>query len=476
MNRPCLKSVASSPIAGSADAKVPLTHVAFNTMRRSTSQLKTFTDPTVSGSDEHGPINDFISPSERRLSACHLIDNEPPSIPPVMSRLVQCRCRSHCLTFNPETQSYEGEGALVPKSTAANHQQDDVRSRTLDAFTEDVATQVLRYSPPAVLHCQHALHPESDNRRLPPGSHDQPRLNDLYFTLEAETAYRCTWAPINHSLAFAAPPPPTLQYRHPLTSELHTPNREPYALDPRNIANAAYLENESRLCAIFGVLGQRPVCDVRDHLLTRVYEGLAMMERHKEAEWNRQRAGSLARLHGHSVVETGMYGVSAFLEPHSTNFQIRSLLQELAPGKSSYLHFLPDHSHPPPIFSDTQACNFSYDRWHPKRLESGKSATRNCRPTPKGPSYNRQQNGFRPPHNIVSPMSRLLCPVPLSWDGIPYPPPEHNRTLYAPPSSRERPLRGPVVERTPNWWYDPQSSLSKIRPSEPQRMGGAAPG
>ena len=42
MNRPCTKCVASPLIAGSADVKAPLTRVAFNTMRHSTSQLRTF--------------------------------------------------------------------------------------------------------------------------------------------------------------------------------------------------------------------------------------------------------------------------------------------------------------------------------------------------------------------------------------------------------------------------------------------------
>jgi len=217
-----------------------------------------------------------------------------------MSRLVRCTCRSYCLTFNPETQSYEGEGALVSKSTATNHRQDDLRLPALDTFTENVAKQVLSYSPPI----------ESLNQQSPPpGSYDQFRPDDLYFMLEAEASYRCTWTPTNQSLVFAAGPSPTLQYRYPSTFETHTPNREPYMLDPGNIANRAYLENENRLCEILRVLGRQPVSDVRDRLLTRVYEGLAMMERHKEVEWNRRRVGSVARQHDYSVVDTGTWGL-----------------------------------------------------------------------------------------------------------------------------------------------------------------------
>lgn len=220
-----------------------------------------------------------------------------------MTNLVRCTCRSHCLTFNPATQSYEGEGGLVSKSTAANHRQDDFQFRTLDTFTESVATQVLNYSPPAGFHNQDTP---------PPGSHDQLSLDSLYFVLEMEVASRCGWAPINHSLVFATASP-TLQYQHPSIPQLPTPNREPYALDPMNPMNSPYLENESRLCEILVTLERRPVSDVRDRLISRVHEGILAMEHHKEKEWNRQRAGLIARSHGYSVVDTGV-SVSGFHE------------------------------------------------------------------------------------------------------------------------------------------------------------------
>lgn len=233
-----------------------------------------------------------------------------------MSRLVRCTCRSHCLTFNPDTQSYEGEGGLVPKSTAANHRQDDLQFQTLDAFTESVATQVLNYSPPTEFH----------NRYSPPPD-DQSPQDGLYFVLEAETAYRCTWAPINRPLVFAVDPPPTLRYQYPSTPQLYTPNREPYALDPVNPANATYLENESRLCEIFAALGRQPASEVRDSLIARVHEGFLAMERHKETEWNRQRAGSIARNHGYSVVDTSASASSLSETPLSTSSEIRLLFQ-----------------------------------------------------------------------------------------------------------------------------------------------------
>jgi len=236
-----------------------------------------------------------------------------------MNRLVICTCRSYCLTFDPETQSYGGEGKLVTKSTAANHRRDDLQSQALDAFTERVATQVLNYSPPPEF-LNHSPHSGShDQNTPPPGFHDQPPPDDFYFAVETEIVYRCPWAPIDQSLVFAVELSPTLQYRHPSASEIYTPNREPHALDPGMIANAAYLENESRLCEIAKALGRRPTSDLRDRLLARVYEGLTMMERHKETEWNRQRAGSIARHHDYSVVDTGTCKVWLPETPLSTN-------------------------------------------------------------------------------------------------------------------------------------------------------------
>ena len=241
---------------------------------------------------------------------------------------MRCTCRSNCLTFNPETQSYEGNGGLVSKSTAANHRQDDLTFQALDAFTENVATQVLNYSPPAELRDQHPSRPGFDDQYAHTSAvHDQNFSDDFVFTVETEIRYRCTWAPVNRSLVFATDPPPTLPYRYPSTSEILTPNRGPYALRPANPLNAPFLENESRLCEILVALGRRPASDARDRLVARVYEGLERMERHKEAEWNSQRAGSIARHHGHRVVDTGVYNIWLCFHHSQTTPKSRHLFQ-----------------------------------------------------------------------------------------------------------------------------------------------------
>ena len=294
-----------------------------------------------------------------------------------MSRLTRCTCRSHCLSFNPETQTYEGEGELVSKSTATNHRRDDLLSHTLGAFTKNVATQVLGRSPPPESESfnHYSLHSEFGDQNT--GFCDQPPLDDFYFALEAETTYRCTWAPINPSLVFVVNPSPTHQYRYPSTSEMRTPNREPYALDPGNATNAAYLENESRLCDMLRALERRPVSDARDHLLVRVYEGLEKMGIHKETEWNRQRARSIARHHGYSVVDTGTCG---FLVAQNITLnvpEIRPLFQQRTPQRSSDLCISLNHPYPPSVFPHTQTRNCGDGHRHSEYLGGSTGCTWN---------------------------------------------------------------------------------------------------
>jgi len=206
-----------------------------------------------------------------------------------MSRTVWCTCKSHCLLFNPETQSYEGEGQLIPKSTAANHQLDDRLSQTLDNFSANVAARILRHSPPPDA-AEEVVHSPAD---------------DHNFVLEAEILQRCTWTLGDHPLVFAVDPPPSLEYRYPTVDEAHLCNHGLYALLPGNVANTVYLENESRLCEILTELNRRHPIGRQELMATKVHEGLMIMRRHKEMEWNRQRTWSIARSHGYSVVDTG---------------------------------------------------------------------------------------------------------------------------------------------------------------------------
>lgn len=144
-----------------------------------------------------------------------------------MDRLVRCTRKSHCLRFNPERRSYEGEGQLIPKSTAAGHRLDDRLSQILNNVATTVATRILRrfLSPDAA---EEAAHSPAD---------------DYSFVLEAEILRRCVWTLGNDSLVFAINPSPSLEYQYPAGNEVYICNRGPYALLPGNAANTAYLEN-----------------------------------------------------------------------------------------------------------------------------------------------------------------------------------------------------------------------------------------
>ena len=204
-----------------------------------------------------------------------------------MSRLVRCTCKSYCLEFNPETQSFEGEGHLIPKSTAANHRRDDQLPETLDDLAANVASRVLRCPAPP------------DESLEPP-----PKTHAHAFALENEILRRCTRSFGNHPLVFAENPSPTVEYQYPAVDETYICNRGPHALLPGNIANTAFLENESRLCEILRELDKQHSIGGREFMLDKVQEGLVRMRRHKEMEWNRQRIVPLASTYGYGVVDT----------------------------------------------------------------------------------------------------------------------------------------------------------------------------
>lgn len=268
-----------------------------------------------------------------------------------MSRLAWCTCKSHCLEFNLETQSYEGEGQLIPKSTASSHRVDDRLSQTLDNLTANVAARVLRYSPPPDA-SEEVVHSSADGHS---------------FVLETEILRRCTWTLGDRSLVFAVDPFPSLEYQYPAADKTHVCNHGPYALLPGDIANVAYLENESRLCEILMELNRRHPIERWELMLAKVHEGLTIMRRHKEMEWNRQRTWSIARSHGYGVVDTSE-PAHAFPSSLSTtlNSNIRPLFRNLDPSRPGHLHFLLDYPHPPFILSDTTEGNYGYDSRYSK--------------------------------------------------------------------------------------------------------------
>ncbi|KAF9789463.1 hypothetical protein BJ322DRAFT_1105314 [Thelephora terrestris] len=207
-----------------------------------------------------------------------------------MKKLVRCVCKSHCRPFNPDTLSFEGDGALVHKSTAYNHRLDDQMAESLDTFAGNVAARVLGPPPPIDLSDPELVEGVSDEETL----------------LEMELAYRCSWTPTEQALIFVSTPSPHCKYQFPSINELHLCNRGTYALKPGHRANEVYLENESRLCEILIRLRELPSTGTRE-LEPKVQEGLLRMRRHKEVEWNKQRTYSIARQNGYTVVDASPY-------------------------------------------------------------------------------------------------------------------------------------------------------------------------
>lgn len=215
-----------------------------------------------------------------------------------MSRLVRCTCKAHCLEFDHGTQSYQGRGVLVPKSTAQRHRFDDLLAEQIDNTTKIVARHVLRHDPPAdpVEGVPHVAVPYEA------------------FHLETEIASRCSWTPSDRPLVFATTPDLNFKYQYPPPSEVHLPNHGTHALHPSDRANRQFLENESRLCEILINLERRPLSSrVGVTLADRVHEGLLRMRRHKETEWDRQKRWSIARSQGFAVVESGMLWTISFV-------------------------------------------------------------------------------------------------------------------------------------------------------------------
>ena len=208
-----------------------------------------------------------------------------------MSRFVQCTCKTHCLEFDPGTQSYQGPGVMIPSSTAQRHRFDDLLAEQIDNTASTVASQILNYDPPTDL-----IEDISDGV-----------AQYETFHLETEIASRCSWTPSDRPLVFVTTPDSTLEYRYPSPSETHFPNHGTYALNPDDRANRIFLENESRLCEILSNLKRRPLSgDAEMVLEDRIHEGLLRMRRHKKVEWDRQRLWSIARLHGFTVVDSGV--------------------------------------------------------------------------------------------------------------------------------------------------------------------------
>lgn len=212
-----------------------------------------------------------------------------------MSPPVLCTCRSHCSTYDPQTEKYHG-GQYIPRTTAHLHRRDDNRSTDLNRFATHVASSVLEGSSLLELpyHAQNSssLRLESLPREL--------------FTLEQEIRDRISWTPTHRPLVFVRDPVPDTTFENPSSAPDYIPNAGLCALDPSHSYNVAFIENESRLFEIRARLEQlRTHQEICEELSNQVDIGQQRMMEHKGNEWDRQRLKSKAVARGLNVVDTG---------------------------------------------------------------------------------------------------------------------------------------------------------------------------
>ena len=225
-----------------------------------------------------------------------------------MTRWTTCRCKTYCTVYNPHTHRYEGPGVSVPSATAHRHLQEDIRAEALDKLAENTVSRAFNDSTIPIGRGSHVHTPSTTPTTTPFGfpSIARAQSHGELLTLESEIADRVSWTPADPRLVFAEKPGALQEFVYPNYSEVGLSNHSPHALDPVNHANAAYLENERRLCEILAHVHELdPMDDARERLEDKTMEGLRAMRQHKEQEWNRQRLGSIAKYQGYAVVDSG---------------------------------------------------------------------------------------------------------------------------------------------------------------------------
>ena len=126
-------------------------------------------------------------------------------------------------------------------------------------------------------------------------------------SLDAELSARINWFPNIDSLDFVNDPAVYGSYQlERTTADLGRPNVGPHALKLTQ-KTYVFLEYESRLCDILGILKSMEDSEARDDMEDRVIQELVRIDRLKEIEWSGQR--SERRIKG-AIVNTGM--------PHSS--------------------------------------------------------------------------------------------------------------------------------------------------------------
>lgn len=207
--------------------------------------------------------------------------------PSKKSKTCLCTCRSHCTTYNASTNSYEGNGNMLPRGTRDNHLRDDKRLATQERTT----SPSWRSRIPSFR--RRSLRPSSVEVEPPPLSPPSVEDANLNFIrlLKDELLWYCE-LPLSsphRPLQFIHDPASNDQYATPPGEELLHPNAGLYALRLDCPCNTALLATESRLCEMVSLLTAMDRTEEGEALIERIQEELDLMSREKGVHWDEQR-------------------------------------------------------------------------------------------------------------------------------------------------------------------------------------------
>lgn len=187
--------------------------------------------------------------------------------------VVICKCKSHCMTFNPSTGVYEGEGHPQSRSTRDNHVRDDRAMMMANAAATTSATRLQAPQSSSNNWIQHS-YDDIDSLMSLPLSHSQRPFKFINL-------------PAGHG-----------PFVWPNDSDHLHANRGLYALSSDR-ANRQFLFVANRLWEYFGLaLHVQATSTDHDHdlqsgeLLDFIRQKMNHLTRLKEVEWSRQRGDS----------------------------------------------------------------------------------------------------------------------------------------------------------------------------------------
>ncbi|RXW15897.1 hypothetical protein EST38_g9952 [Candolleomyces aberdarensis] len=197
--------------------------------------------------------------------------------------LVLCRCKSSCLRFNETTGKYEGPGEWIPPQRRAWHRTDDRLAALLQPLQEPDAVQE-RLVPNVETEAEDQWSNAREGRWVELMRHQLALVQELPATT------------LERPLKFANNPKELGDYQLEYQEEddsgiLPRPNTGLQALDPRNIANRRYLDQENTLWEMLRTLQTFQRTPDILQLRLDVLEALVSLEREKALQWETCRGG-----------------------------------------------------------------------------------------------------------------------------------------------------------------------------------------